>query len=66
MLAESRDRHNGDLGNIESKGGVTTIDIIDNRISLFGRNSILGRTVVIHEGEGANHQALIDIAIPFR
>ncbi|XP_013106323.1 superoxide dismutase [Cu-Zn] [Stomoxys calcitrans] len=42
-------RHVGDLGNVESSGdGPTKVNITDSQISLFGANSILGRTVVVH------------------
>lgn len=44
-------RHVGDLGNIESKGGVATVDITDKIISLCGRRTILGRGIVVHAGE---------------
>ncbi|XP_034483284.1 superoxide dismutase [Cu-Zn]-like [Drosophila innubila] len=43
------DRHLGDLGNISASGdGPTAIDICDCQITMFGRNSIIGRTVVVH------------------
>ncbi|XP_076294597.1 superoxide dismutase [Cu-Zn] [Lasioglossum baleicum] len=46
------ERHVGDLGNIEADHeGVATIDITDSKISLSGRNSILGRAIVVHAGE---------------
>ncbi|MFW8314572.1 superoxide dismutase family protein, partial [Klebsiella pneumoniae] len=42
-------RHVGDLGNIEASGdGPTKVCISDKQISLFGANSILGRTIVVH------------------
>lgn len=45
-------RHVGDLGNLEggplAEGGFA---ITDNRLSLFGRNSIIGRAIVIHENK---------------
>ncbi|XP_053954859.1 superoxide dismutase [Cu-Zn] [Anastrepha ludens] len=42
-------RHLGDLGNIEASGnGSTKVDICDNQITLFGPNSIVGRTIVVH------------------
>ncbi|MFG0288827.1 MAG: superoxide dismutase family protein [Rhodopirellula sp. JB044] len=45
-------RHVGDLGNIEAnEDGVAKIDITDEVISLDGPNSIIGRSVMIHEGE---------------
>ncbi|KAH8411129.1 hypothetical protein KR222_003848 [Zaprionus bogoriensis] len=42
-------RHLGDLGNITASGdGPTAVDICDCKITLFGENSIIGRTVVVH------------------
>ncbi|XP_014089297.3 superoxide dismutase [Cu-Zn] [Bactrocera oleae] len=42
-------RHLGDLGNIEASGaGPTKVNISDKLITLFGANSIVGRTVVVH------------------
>jgi superoxide dismutase, Cu-Zn family len=45
-------RHEGDLGNIiaDAKGNAT-IDVTDSLLSFAGGNSILGRSVVIHEKE---------------
>ncbi|KAG8758186.1 Superoxide dismutase [Cu-Zn] [Ceratobasidium sp. 423] len=49
---QSSDRHVGDLGNIETgANGDTTVDIYDREISFSGENSILGRALVIHNGE---------------
>ncbi|ABM45758.1 superoxide dismutase [Spodoptera frugiperda multiple nucleopolyhedrovirus] len=46
----SIERHVGDLGNIEAKksNSLTEIDKIDNVMTLFGENSIIGRSLVIH------------------
>ncbi|XP_046744337.1 superoxide dismutase [Cu-Zn]-like [Diprion similis] len=44
-------RHVGDLGNIDSRNGVATVEISDSVISLSGRNSIIGRSIVVHAGE---------------
>ena len=45
-------RHVGDLGNIEADDqGVATVDIEDKMIRLAGENSIVGKALVIHEGE---------------
>lgn len=45
-------RHVGDLGNCEAdKDGIATISFTDKIISLSGKNSIIGRGVVVHEGE---------------
>lgn len=42
-------RHLGDLGNIVASGnGPTKVEITDKLITLFGSNSIVGRTVVVH------------------
>jgi Cu-Zn family superoxide dismutase len=58
-------RHVGDLGNIEpnSKGIVKKV-MYDKLIKLSGKNSIIGRSVVIHSGEddlgrGGNEESLI-------
>ncbi|KAF8585706.1 copper/zinc binding superoxide dismutase, partial [Ramaria rubella] len=57
-------RHVGDLGNVHSDStGVVTLDILDSQISLNGPYSIVGRTVVIHEGtddlgKGKNQDSL--------
>jgi len=42
-------RHFGDLENICASGdGPTVIKMIDFHITLFGRDSIIGRTLVVH------------------
>ncbi|XP_030373089.1 superoxide dismutase [Cu-Zn] [Scaptodrosophila lebanonensis] len=42
-------RHLGDLGNIEAAGNsATKVNITDCQITLFGANSIIGRTIVVH------------------
>uniref|UniRef100_A0A914WH06 Superoxide dismutase copper/zinc binding domain-containing protein n=1 Tax=Plectus sambesii TaxID=2011161 RepID=A0A914WH06_9BILA len=38
-------RHVGDLGNIN---GQEPVDITDHKVSLFGRNSVMGRAVVVY------------------
>ncbi|KAJ2162101.1 hypothetical protein GGF46_000976 [Coemansia sp. RSA 552] len=44
--------HVGDLGNIEaSEDGVALIDIQGARLCLKGKNSIVGRAVVVHADE---------------
>uniref|UniRef100_UPI0009B35347 superoxide dismutase [Cu-Zn] isoform X2 n=1 Tax=Monopterus albus TaxID=43700 RepID=UPI0009B35347 len=61
---KDKDRHVGDLGNVTAgQDHVAKIDITDEMISLVGRNSILGRTMVIHEkvddlGKGGNEESL--------
>jgi hypothetical protein len=48
---DAEERHVGDLGNVQSDGsGTVKLDITDKKISLFGKNSIVGRTLVIHAG----------------
>jgi len=46
-------RHVGDLGNVEVKkdGEDVSIDISDHLISLIGQHSVIGRSLIIHEGE---------------
>ncbi|MAT16521.1 MAG: superoxide dismutase [Planctomyces sp.] len=46
------ERHIGDLGNIEAnEDGVATIDMTDSVICLEGEHSIVGRALMIHQGE---------------
>ncbi|KAH8398198.1 hypothetical protein KR215_011800 [Drosophila sulfurigaster] len=43
------ERHLGDLGNINVEGtGATKINFCDCHITLFGANSIIGRSLVVH------------------
>jgi len=45
-------RHVGDLGNVvASEDGTIKASLSDSIIALTGANSILGRTIVVHEGE---------------
>ncbi|XP_011551351.3 superoxide dismutase [Cu-Zn] [Plutella xylostella] len=49
---ENEERHVGDLGNIEfTADGVAVVNVSDKVISLRGANNILGRTLMLHEGE---------------
>ncbi|GMM29467.1 superoxide dismutase [Martiniozyma asiatica (nom. inval.)] len=49
---EDEVRHVGDMGNIPTDAaGVAKGEKTDKLISLFGENSILGRTVVVHGGQ---------------
>lgn len=50
---DSRERHVGDLGNIivDKKGNIINNKFKDKKIKLKGINSIIGRSVVIHESE---------------
>lgn len=64
-------RHVGDLGNVQFEAsdvpgynGIATVSFTDHLISLRGANSILGRTLVLHEEEddlglGDNEASLI-------
>lgn len=48
----SKERHVGDLGNIEAdKDGKAHLDYVDTMISFSGKDSIIGRGVVVHEKE---------------
>jgi len=48
----SVERHAGDLGNIEADtDGKAHLDYVDSKISFTGANSIIGRSVVVHEKE---------------
>ncbi|XP_064208699.1 superoxide dismutase [Cu-Zn] [Anguilla rostrata] len=57
-------RHVGDLGNVTAgDDGVAKIDIKDRMLTLTGPQSIIGRTMVIHEkaddlGKGGNEESL--------
>jgi len=45
-------RHVGDLGNLEiSKSRKTLVMFVDKRIKLNGNNSIIGRSVIVHDGQ---------------
>ncbi|CAO3574160.1 unnamed protein product [Mortierella alpina] len=45
-------RHAGDLGNVTvGADGKATLDTTDSQLKLIGPHSIIGRTVVVHEGE---------------
>ena len=49
---DSADRHVGDLGNLEAnKFGFAHYDRVDTVITLSGENSIIGKSIVVHEGE---------------
>jgi len=47
---EDSERHAGDFGNIVSKDGVAEINFDDNVAELFGKHTIIGRCMVVHEG----------------
>lgn len=45
-------RHVGDLGNVQfDETSTAALDFVDNVVTLRGRNSILGRSLVLHENE---------------
>jgi Cu-Zn family superoxide dismutase len=47
---EDRERHVGDLGNVVAdESGVAKFELTDKLLNLTGPNSIIGRTVVVHE-----------------
>jgi len=51
-MPSSEQRHVGDLGNIEAdKDGKAHLDYVDTMISFSGKNSIVGRGVIVHEKE---------------
>ncbi|KAI8792056.1 superoxide dismutase [Cu-Zn]-like isoform X1 [Biomphalaria glabrata] len=58
------ERHVGDLGNIVAgDDGVADVSIKDQQISLIGENSIIGRSLVVHDkeddlGKGGNEESL--------
>ena len=47
----SKNRHVGDLGNIQNKDGKVNLTFYDKLIKLKGKFSVIGRSVVIHSGE---------------
>jgi len=61
---KDKERHVGDLGNIEPDvNGVVNKTLYDTKIKLSGKNSIIGRSVVIHAdrddlGKGGNAESL--------
>ena len=48
---DSEERHVGDLGNINTEDGHAIVQIVDLQAKLSGENSIMNRSIVIHEGE---------------
>ncbi|KAL0477620.1 superoxide dismutase, Cu-Zn family [Acrasis kona] len=46
------ERHVGDLGNVVAdKDGVAKIDLVDEQVVLSGRDSVIGRSLIIHADE---------------
>lgn len=49
---DDEERHVGDLGNIISdKEGNATYELVDSQITLYGINSVIGRSLVVHKSE---------------
>ncbi|KAH9246995.1 hypothetical protein BASA81_015426 [Batrachochytrium salamandrivorans] len=49
---QDAERHAGDLGNIVAgEDGVARVDLVDANIPLFGPGTIVGRSLVVHDGE---------------
>jgi superoxide dismutase, Cu-Zn family len=47
---DARERHVGDLGNVEANAeGTALVDLYDRMLKLHGRDSIIGRSLVVHE-----------------
>ena len=48
---DDEERHAGDLGNIVAgENGEANVDVKDKQIPLTGKDNIIGRSVVVHEG----------------
>ncbi|MEX2016534.1 MAG: superoxide dismutase family protein, partial [Candidatus Hydrogenedentales bacterium] len=49
---DAEQRHAGDLGNIEvGDDGTGSYSRVDERLSLSGENSIIGRGFIVHAGQ---------------
>ena len=47
-----KERHVGDLGNIVAAAGDTArLELVDTLLSFNGKNSIIGRGIIVHAGE---------------
>ncbi|PFH57674.1 hypothetical protein XA68_14702 [Ophiocordyceps unilateralis] len=61
---DDENRHVGDMGNVETDGnGVASGTMTDKHIKLIGPHSVIGRTVVVHDGtddlgKGGHEQSL--------
>lgn len=59
-----KERHVGDLGNIKvNEDGKCFMTFIDDLVELYGEYSVIGRSIIIHEGEddvgrGGNEESL--------
>lgn len=52
---EDHKTHVGDLGNLEANSdGIAKVTFITDKLSFSGMNSIIGRGVIVHEGEDDN------------
>ena len=60
----SKERHVGDLGNIEADtSGTAKVEIIAKRVDLIGDRSVVGRAIVVHAdeddlGKGGDEESL--------
>jgi len=53
---DNPERHVGDMGNLEAdENGIAHYDRIDELMTLTGKDSIIGRSVVVHAGEDDLH-----------
>lgn len=48
---EKKKRHIGDLGNVEAANGAVEATLTDKLVRLRSANNVLGRAIVIHDGE---------------
>jgi len=61
---DAQERHAGDLGNIFANDAMeATINVTDNGVQLFGTQTVVGRSFVVHEkaddmGLGGNEESL--------
>jgi Cu-Zn family superoxide dismutase len=62
---DSKLRHVGDLGNVEAgEDGTAHLELNDHMVTLYGPNSIIGRSCVLHRdeddvGTGKNTESLV-------
>lgn len=49
---QADERHVGDLGNLESNDrGIANLEYIDDKLTMDGAHTILGRGIIVHAGE---------------